>query len=602
MIDIKADKVLIKSIAAAIETDFRHQLEGKGLVLEINVDDNIPLTIVTDTKRLIQIIKNLMSNAIKFTEKGKIIVAFKPVPGDNKLLMGELDPDSAIMISISDTGIGIPAEKHNIIFEAFKQAEGGTSREYGGTGLGLSISREMASLLGGEIQLKSEVGEGSTFMLIIPLELKDNQLMKGSRVKGQVQGTGYERAIQRVETVPDDRDGLNKEDKVMLVIEDDSSFAEIMKTQCHERGFKCLLSSTGGDGLALAEKYLPAGIILDINLPDIDGYTVLDTLKSNFRTRHIPVHIISIHDDNISGTASAYTVGYLRKPASKEELDGALGRIEAVLNKKVSDLLVIEDDKYQRENIVQLIGNNDVKVTEAVDGKEAVAKLKSGKYECVVLDFLLPDMTGLQLLEKLQLEKVTLPSHIIVYTVKDLTREECDKLHKYVDSIIIKGGKSEERLLDETALFLHRIVSGLPQRKQEMIKRFYDKDSPFKDKKVLIVEDDMRSAFSLSEILRENGMKTVNAEDGRKALDILSREPDIDIVLMDIMMPVMDGYETMRKIRVQKGFRKLPIIAVTAKAMQEDRDKCIDAGASDYITKPVNTDRLLSVMRIWMYK
>jgi len=392
-----------------------------------------------------------------------------------------------------------------------------------------------------------------------------------------------------------------KRDKIILIIEDDPNFAEILVDQCHKKGFKGLICDTGEEGLESAEKYQPEAILLDIRLPGINGWMVLDSLKDNPLTRHIPVHIMSAEELTLDAFRKG-AIGFITKPVMKEDLESAFCNLEEFIEKNIKDLLVVEDDETLRKSIRRLIGNGDVRTTEASNAEEAMETLKSKRFDCMILDLGLPDITGFELLSKLEQEKTIKIPPIIVYTGKDLSEEENDQLRRYANSIIIKGVKSGERLLDEATLFLHRIVSKMPRRNQEVIKNLHNKDRQFVDKKVLLVDDDMRNVFALSKILREKGIKVVKAEDGVKALKMLDREPDVDLVLMDIMMPVMDGYETTGKIREQERFRKLPVIALTAKAMKEDKEKCIAAGASDYLTKPVDVERLFSMMRVWLYQ
>ena len=589
---INIEKVALKNFTDNLLRDFKHQAEQKGLKIVCKLAEGIPEFIHTDSQRLNQILKNLLSNAVKFTEKGSVTISIDP------------NTVTTLNISVTDTGIGISEDKQSAIFEAFQQAEGGTSRKYGGTGLGLSISRELAKLLEGEIKVKSNLDKGSTFSLIIPLEIHPTQesvneipikpISYAPRSENDINYLNYP-------TIKDDRDTINTDDKIVLIIEDDKNFAAILLKQANKKGFKCLSASSGEDGLLLAVKYKPQAIILDMGLPGIKGKQVLHELKENPSVRHIPVHIISANDRSLEPIREG-AVEYLMKPISKDGLEEAFIRIENFVNRKIKNLLIIEDSENSRKAMKVLIGNGDVKCYEAGTGKEALELFEHNHIDCIILDIGLPDMTGFELIHKLGDVKAHNLPPIIVYTGKELTKEENNLLHKYAESIIIKGIKSEERLLDETALFLHRTISNLPKSKQMMINNLHDKEAIFHSKKILLVDDDMRNVFALSKILQERGMEVIKSEDGKNALNKLDAHTDIDLVLMDIMMPEMDGYEAMKRIRSQIKFRNLPIIALTAKAMKDDKQKCIDAGANDYITKPIDVERLLSLMRVWLSK
>ncbi|MGA1874783.1 MAG: response regulator [bacterium] len=608
--EVDKKELLIQDLAENIKAGFQHMIDDKRLAFQVIVDPKLPQTIFTDRRRTEQIMKNLMSNAIKFTDEGKITVQFKRPDNKVDLSRSGLTAERAVAISITDTGTGIPPDKQKIIFEAFQQADGGTARKYGGTGLGLSICRELADLLGGEIQLTSEPGKGSTFTLFLPVKREEKPSAdiapRASRREPKpavIQPQDLrenERALDLI-IIPDDRDSLKEDDQAILIIEDDQPFARILMDQCHQKGFKCLLSATGEKGLELAAGYQPKAIILDLILPGMNGWQVLESLKNNTAIRHIPVHIISIEEKSLEALQKG-AIGFITKPVDKEELEEAITKIGKVIEKDIKDLLVVEDNRILRERIVTLIGNGDVKVSQAENGDEAIKALQSGRFDCMILDLGLPDMSGFELLRILETNENMIIPPVIIYTGRELTREEDEELQRYAESIIVKGVKSEERLLDETALFLHRIISNLPEKKKKMITTLYDKDMVLQGKKILLVDDDMRNAFALARILQDNGMKVLKAEDGKKALNILDREPDVDLVLMDIMMPVMDGYEATRTIRAHQKFWNMPIIALTAKAMKEDRARCLAAGASDYITKPVEVDRLLSMMRVLLYR
>ena len=588
---LNIEKVSLCNFGDDLIRNFKHHAELKGLKLICILNKDLPEFISTDLQRLNQILKNLLSNAIKFTEKGSVCISIDKYSERN------------IIISVTDTGLGIQKDKQMAIFEAFQQADGGTSRKYGGTGLGLSISRELATLLGGEIIVKSEINEGAAFSVILPLEIfpekeilnlnvTQDTLIKTPRSNTDINYLNYP-------SLDDDRKTILKDDKVLLIIEDDLIFASILLKQAYKKGFKCLSASTGEDGLVLASKYKPQAIILDMGLPGISGNEILHELKANASLRHIPVHIISASDPSLT-TFNEGAVEYLMKPIDKKDLEVAFTKIEKFANRKIKNLLIIEDSENSRTAIRLLIGNNDINCFEAGTGKDALKIYQENHIDCIILDLGLPDITGFELIRELGKAEGNNLSPIIVYTGKKLTLEENNELQKYSHSIIIKGTKSEERLLDETALFLHHTISNLQESKQLNPVKLYDKEIAFHSKKILLVDDDMRNIFALSKILKDRGMEVLKAENGKIALEMLNLHHDIDLVLMDIMMPEMDGYECMKGIRSQLKFKSLPVIALTAKAMKDDKQKCIDAGANDYITKPIDVVRLLSLMRVWL--
>ena len=612
--------IKLHTIKENILFQFKPVTNQKQLSLKVNIDNNVPEIIVTDIQRLEQIIKNLMSNAIKFTDEGEVNCHIHlPDPGVDLSRSG-LDADESLAISVIDTGVGIPKDKQLAIFEAFQQVDGGTSRRYGGTGLGLSISRELAKLLRGEILLRSEPGKGSTFTLYIPLDLKkkesetekdDEEIYEAPQktiktkskehVELVLQNVQKPTLVKDLKGIDDDRNNIKKNDKVILIVEDDLDFAKILLKQGHKSGFKCIASPSGEDGLILAEKYIPDAIILDIKLPGIDGVTVLDKLKGNPKTRHIAVHIMSALEETISVYKKG-AIGYLTKPAKSDDIMNAFNKIEGFIDRKMKNLLIVEDDDNMRKSIKVVISEVDLIISEVKSGQEAIETLKNKTFDCMILDLGLPDMSGFDVLKKLEEDKNIEIPPIIVYTGKDLTKEENDELQNYTNAIIIKGVKSAERLLDETALFLHRVVDDLPDDKQKIITNLYDKEKLFHDKNILLVDDDMRNVFALSKVLKGQGINVVKAVNGQMALDILEKNSEIDLVLMDIMMPVMDGYNAIKIIRNKMKLINLPIIALTAKAMKDDRQKCIDVGANDYMAKPVNIEKLLSLMRVWLYK
>ncbi len=598
----------------------------KGLEFNVDISKGLPDGILTDRQRLDQIIKNFLSNAIKFTDKGSVSLNIFRPRRDIDLLTGDFDPDKTLAISVADTGIGIPKEKQDLIFEAFQQADGTTSRKYGGTGLGLSISREFVKLLGGEIKLKSEYGKGSAFTIYLPEEVeghvdpqpKEQKTFPKPAAKKEVESRPAPKPQASEDgqaAVPaekpadfddgliwDDRKNLNPGDKSVLVIEDDTNFARILFDLANEKGFKCLAAENGETGLYMADYYKPSAIILDVGLPGIDGLSVMERLKSNPATRHIPVNFISGSENNLDAMRMG-AIGYLTKPVSVEMLDDSFKKIEGIISKKVKKLLVVEDNEDMRKSITELIGNGDVNTTGVSSGQEAHNLLKSGEFDCMVLDIGLSDMSGFDLLDKIRNDKSISYIPVIIYTGKELSRDEEEMLTKYADSVIIKGAKSPERLLDETALFMHRVEANLPEDKQNMIKMAHDRErgSVFSGKTVLLVDDDMRNVFALTHVIEDKGMDIVVAKNGKECLGCLDKNPDVDIVLMDIMMPEMDGYEATRQIRKQEKFRKLPIIAITAKAMAGDKNKCIEAGANDYLSKPIDTDKLVSLLKVWLY-
>jgi signal transduction histidine kinase/CheY-like chemotaxis protein len=598
---INIERVSLKNLTEELLRNFKHHAEQKGLKLSCVLDKRLPDSISTDSQRLNQILKNLLSNAIKFTEKGSVSVYFTLSPG------GKLN------ISVTDTGIGIVEAKQMAVFEAFQQADGGTSRKYGGTGLGLSISRELAKLLGAEIKLESKLNHGSTFSLLIPLEMMDSKDLGRAGLPKELLPEQYTDENETKEfihlgdqnlsviAIEDDRESIEENDKVVLTIENDLKFASALLKQANKKGFKCLSAMSGEDGLLQAAKYNPQAIILEINLPGIDGHQVLYELKANPNLRHIPVFVFSVNKRTLEPIREG-AVEYMMKPLGKKELEEAFNRIENFVSRKEKNLLIVEDNENSRKAIRLLMGNEDVSFFEAGTGREALSMYRKSHIDCIILDIGLPDMSGFDLIYQFINESGYHLPPIIVYTGKDLTVEENRELQKYAKRIIIKGINSEEELLNETSLVLHRTISRLPKSKQLIIKNLYDKEALFFEKKILLVDDDVRNVFALSKILRDRGMQIIEAENGKNALEMLELHPDIDLVLMDIMMPEMDGYEAIRRIRLRREFANLPVIAVTAKAMKEDKQKCIDAGANDFIPKPVDTEQLLMMMREWLYK
>jgi CheY-like chemotaxis protein/signal transduction histidine kinase/CHASE3 domain sensor protein len=616
---VAVESLPLSAIQSELERTFHPLATSKGLQFEILLEEGVPTPIATDPRRLQQILKNLLSNAIKFTEQGSVTVRIYAAAQEQ------------IAFAVQDTGIGIPLEKQQTIFEAFQQADGTTSRKYGGTGLGLSISLQLAHLLGGAIDLQSQPEQGSTFTLYLPqqystaaAETAGHQIRASSR---QEQSPETQEVATFASPAPkpagaiaparilsplpegleDDRQQLQPSlaqspeamAQILLVIEDDPKFARILLDMARRQGFKVLIALQGQAGLALAQQFSPNAITLDLNLPDVDGLTVLEQLKQDPATRHIPVHILTV-DDRQQQEFQMGAIAHIQKPVSPEILTQTLLDIKQFVERRVRYLLVIEDDPIQAQSIIELIGGGDVTSTAVHTGAAALEMLRSQPCDCIVLDLGLPDMNGFDLIEQIKQDSALAKLPIIVYTGKDVTEAQETQLRRLAETIIIKDVRSPERLLDETALFLHRVQAKLPPSHQQMPERLQHSDSSLAGKKVLIVDDDVRNIFALTSLLEQYDMEVLFAENGRAGLEILQTNPDVGLVLMDVMMPELDGYETTRLIRKQDQFRSLPIIALTAKAMQGDREKCIEAGASDYITKPVDTEQLLTLLRLWL--
>jgi CheY-like chemotaxis protein/signal transduction histidine kinase/HAMP domain-containing protein len=619
--EVNPGDVTLAEVRDYVRRSFDPVAEQKGLRFEIDMAPDVPESLYTDGQRLQQVLKNLLANAFKFTERGEVRLAMRKADKGRRFANPSLDDAEAVIaFAVSDTGIGIPKDKQRLIFEAFQQADGTTSRKFGGTGLGLSISREIARLLGGEIRVESTEDEGSTFTLFLPLRWKDPEGEGGGEGgPRRAPGTGPGR-FSAVDAIPsplperrryprepeamgigDDRDAVEPGDRTVLIVENDPAFAGVLLEMAREKGFKGIVALDGESGIQLTREFKPDAVTLDIDLPGIDGWQVLDRLKHNAETRHIPVHIVSGVEKRQQGLRQG-AISYLEKPVSKEALEGAFERISAFITQGVKRLLVVEDDETQRQSIIELVGEDDVEISAVGSAEEALERLHAEHFDCMVLDLGLAEMDGFKLLEKVKGDPEIQEIPIIIYTGKELTPQEDTQLRRYAETIIIKDAKSPERLLDETALFLHRVESRLPDEKRRMLEQLHSADSVFAGKKVMIVDDDVRNIFSLTSVLESHGMNVVFAENGRDAMAMLEENPDVALVLMDVMMPEMDGYETTRAIREMERFRNLPIISLTAKAMKGDREKSIQAGASDYITKPVDTDQLLSLMRVWLYQ
>jgi len=606
MMEVEIGRVMFNDLADYVDRAFSQVACDKGLEFSIKRDPGLPPGVYTDQRRLQQVLKNLLSNAFKFTEKGSVTVEIGPAASgwtDDHPVLSRTE--TVIAFSVTDTGIGISTEKHKVIFEAFQQADGSTGRRFGGTGLGLSISREIARLLGGEIRLRSAPGVGSTFTLYIPATytpdmIRTRRVQPRAVVEEAASDTNVSEVSLVIENVvDDDRSTIQPEDRTLLIIEDDVNFAKILMEMARERNFKVLVALRGETGLLLARQYRPSAITLDIELPGMDGWSVLDRLKHNRATRHIPVHILSVHDERQRGLKMG-AIAYQNKPVTPEQVGEALSRIDSFVQRGVKSLLLIEDDKVAQQSIIELIGNGDVETSVVGTAQEAIAQLQEKHFDCVVLDLGLPDMNGFELLERIKSEIGDVP--IIIYSGKDLTPKDEMELRRLAETIIVKDVRSLERLLDETALFLHRVEEKLPEPKRQMLEQLHKKDPVLAAKKVLIVDDDMRNIFALTSLLERYDMQVLYAENGKDGIEMLKNTPDIDVALVDIMMPEMDGYQAMQQIREMKEFKSLPLIALTAKAMKGDREKCIEAGASDYITKPADSEQLLSLLRVWLFK
>ena len=607
-VTVEAEEIAFISLVDAVARPFRHEAESRGLSFDVQVDPKLGRSITTDAKRVQQVLKNLLSNAFKFTQQGgvwlKVSAANDGWSADHPVLS---QSPMVAAFQVSDSGIGIPQEKQKIIFEAFQQADASTSRKYGGTGLGLAISRELSHLLGGEIGLQSTPGMGSTFTLYLPLiyggpsalrPLPSNGGVSVRDAKNITPTVVYERAVQ---PIPDDRLSIEPGDEVLLIVEDDPHYARIINDLAKDLGFKVLVASKGADALTLARDFQPTAVSLDVFLPDMLGWTVLSQLKQNALTRHIPVQIVTLDEDRQHGLARG-AICFVTKPASTESIEAALSRIKDYAVPRRKRLLVIEDNAAEQLSITALLEHDDIEIATAGTGAEGLDLLNEQRFDCVVLDLRLPDMSGFEVLEALRGDGSLSDLPVIVFTGRELSAEEDAQLHTMARSIVVKGVESPERLLDETSLFLHRVVTELPADKQQMIERLHRSDEDLVGRVALLVDDDARNIFALSSMLERRGMRVLTAANGSEAIRLVNSAPDIAIVLMDIMMPEMDGYQTIAAIRENPSFRRLPIIALTAKAMKGDREKSLEAGASEYLAKPVNTEQLLSAMRSWLHR
>ncbi len=595
----RPDDFSLRALFEELLMAFRPMAEQKGLEVRLHIEESVPDRIFTDRQRLQQILRNFLSNALKFTERGEIHLTASPGASRDE-----------IKLTVQDTGIGIPDEKKQLIFEAFEQVDGSVSRKYGGTGLGLTISRELAHLLGGQIDVESKLGSGSRFTLEIPMSLSSSTERATS-----IERVAAAPVPMRTETVNETRaesppahspsaasralSGLDLQKKSILIVEDEEVFRKSAAEAARAQGFETIEAGDAETALEILKQHSPEAIMLDVKLPGLSGMTLLEEIKNMPNLRHIPVHMISGMDFQKNALRMG-AVGYLGKPVTMTGMRSALERIEHVISQKVKRLLIVEDDPTQRKAITELIKGQDTEITSVESGSEALPLIRSGRFDCVILDLNLKDMNGLDLLEKLHDEqRLTLPP-IIVYTGKDLDKDEVDRLQRYSDSIIIKGAKSPERLLDEVSLFLHRIEKSLPEEKRAMLADLRHRDRSFEGRSILVVDDDLRNVFALTSALESKGFKVKAARDGEEALETLAKLPRVDAVLMDIMMPRMDGFEAMKRIRTMKKFKTLPIIALTAKTMKGEHERCLQAGASDYLPKPIHLMNLLSVIKAWL--
>lgn len=594
-LEVRPETTPLQRLVEGLQSMFLPLARDKGLNFAVQLEQPLPATLFTDRQRLEQILKNLLSNAIKFTERGQVSLHISHQVGHG------------LVFAVRDTGIGIAADQHEAVFGAFHQVDGTSNRRYGGTGLGLSISRDLAHLLGGQINVDSSPGQGSVFSLVLPerYEAGDeaNEVLSlrpaVDTLPPAPQVTQPARTERVAPAFADDRELAPFSNRCILVIEDEPNFARILYDLAHELGYSCLVAHAADDGFELAAQYLPDAILLDMRLPDHSGLTVLQRLKEQAGTRHIPVHIISV-EDRVEAAMHMGAVGYAVKPTSREELKEVFARLEAKLTQKLKRILLVEDDDLQRESIARLIGDDDIEITAVGMAQDALDLLRENIYDCMIIDLKLPDMLGNELLKRMTAEDIRSFPPVIVYTGRNLTREEETDLLKYSRSIIIKGARSPERLLDEVTLFLHKVEAQLSNERQRMLKTARSRDKVFEGRKILLVDDDVRNIFALTSALEHKGAIVEIGRNGREAIEVLEANDDIDLVLMDVMMPEMDGYEATRLIRQQPRWRKLPIIAVTAKAMKDDQQRCLQAGANDYLAKPIDLDRLFSLIRVWL--
>ena len=618
--EVHVEELSLADLVESVAQKFSPVADKNGLAFQITMAEDLPQVFCTDAQRLQQILNNLLSNAFKFTSQGEIKLDIRksgsqPLISLTDQALASVAPQSFFAISVTDTGIGIPTEKQPVVFDAFQQVDGTTSRRYGGTGLGLSISRQLAKLLGGELKLESEEGKGCTFTLYLPeLPTKTSvPLPSGIKPSGGVPAAKASipppLEVEAKASIPpssevepsDDRNTLQPEDKSILIIEDDRHFLHILMELAREKNFKCIVAEDGQTGLQLAQEYQPNAIILDVGLPELNGWTVMERLKDNPDTRHIPVHFISASELDMDAKKMG-AIGYLLKPVSMAELGEAFNSIEQFIAQTLKNLLIVVDNEQRQQKFQALVGDGEVNLTVAMNQTDAIHHLHTAPFDCIILDVDVEQQTGLQFIQPLQQEDKLAQIPVIIYAERELTAPEEKILQACEANLTIKAVKSPARLLDETTLFLHQLEAKLPKDKRQMLQMVHDKETILRHKKVLIVDDDVRNTFALMTFLEGKDMEVIIAETGKEALAQLDKHSDTSIVLMDIMMPEMDGYEAMREIRKQARYYQLPIIALTAKAMKSDKAKCIEAGANDYLSKPVDTDKLISLMRVWLYR
>ena len=599
-LEVRPENSSVVRLVDGLRGMFEPLAADRKLGFQVEVQADAPTLMFTDRQRLEQILKNLLSNAVKFTEQGEVSLSVSRAPGEG------------IAFTVRDSGIGIAPDQQESIFEAFRQADGTTNRRYGGTGLGLSISRDLATLLGGYISVSSEPGKGSVFTLVLPEQYVEReegaapveqprQAVSAPAPKPVAVSPLPVADVQQIPRFADDRDKAPFTTRCILVVEDEPNFARILFDLAHELGYNCLVAHGADEGYSLAEEFIPDAILLDMRLPDHSGLTVLQRLKEHASTRHIPVHVISV-EDRVEAAMHMGAIGYAVKPTTREELKDVFARLEAKLTQKVKRVLLVEDDDLQRDSIARLIGDDDIEITDVGYAQAALDLLRTNVYDCMIIDLKLPDMLGNELLKRMATEDICSFPPVIVYTGRNLTRDEEAELRKYSRSIIIKGARSPERLLDEVTLFLHKVESQLSHDRQKMLKTARSRDKVFEGRKILLVDDDVRNIFALTSALEHKGAVVVIGRNGREAIDKLNEVDDIDLVLMDVMMPEMDGYEATALIRQDPRWKKLPIIAVTAKAMKDDQERCLAAGSNDYLAKPIDLDRLFSLIRVWLPK